>query len=829
VNQAPEPEVLSEALRLAELGYHVFALAPGEKCPRADTHGAHDATSDEAQLAAWWQEHPDANLGLALDGVLVVDIDDPETPWPGDAERAAELQMTAGAIQETPRGVHLLFRAPSGVSINSTNGGVTTGVDIKTGAGSYLVLSPSVVKGKPYQWRKTCALDVPPDSLPLPPQWLIDEAVRASSASKKSQPAAAPVESSTPSSERVERARSYLASIEPVPVRGQRGGAMLWAARVLVRGFLFDDDSARPLLVEHNSRFDPPWPDAECHREIERKLSEARRLPFDKPDGWLISPESSHDVDLSQIAPAVPTTPPIERFRPFPIEALPDPVREYLASSAESINLHTASIALPLLAALASAVGNSRTVRIKSDWVEPCVLWSMIIARSGDAKSPGIDAAVDFLRNRDQHAIATWRRETREHEKQKKAAKAAKKKDNADEEPPPAPKRCTLQDTTIEAAAAALEANPRGLLLERDELAGFFASFDAYRKGGAGKDRPFWLAAHGARPYVKDRSTQPLIAVERAAVSITGAIQPGVLRSATSQTDRKAGLLARFLIAAPPSRLRPFSDKETDPALIASMDRLFDRLLSLSMAPDNDLWRPIEVIMTPDARAAFIDWQNQNDAECFDERDDDIRAALGKAAGSVARLALVMEVIKWAGSEPSTTSDFAAAVESTGPSEVTTDSVHRAIEIMDWCKAEARRVYAMLGDCDAEAAQREAVNLIEHLIDDHEKGISANELRKRTRRFQTSEEAERALDALVMTGLGEWTYSSGGTPGRPTKRFRFIDRRDETPRSDAVSGGFGYGDGSTHRNDAEPGEAPEPVQVRAETATRRDESRPDSP
>lgn len=794
MSSAPETATLDEALRLASLGHKVFALAPGAKCPRAGARGVHDATTNPDTLAASWRANPDANLGLALGGVLVVDIDDPKTPWPGDAERAAELQMTAGATQETPRGVHMLFRMPDGVDLHSTSGKIAPGVDIKTGAGSYIVVAPSVVNSRPYRWRTECTLEVAPESLPSPPAWLVDEIAQASNPAHRASTAVAQPTPPTTRTETIERARAYLAGVTPAPVRGQRGGAMLWAARALVRGYMLDDDAARPLLVVHNDRFDPPWPPDEAEREIDRKLAEARRVPFDKPDGWLLASDSGSGVDLSLIAPSPRSHPPIERFRPFPTEGLPEPVRSYVEQAAASINLHTASIVMPLLAALASAIGNSRIVRIKSDWKEPCVLWSMIVARTGDAKSPGLDAAVGFLRSMDQRAIAEWRRATREHQKNKKASKRAKQ-DAPDDDPPPPPKRCTLQDTTIEAAAAALEANPRGLLLERDELSGFFASFDAYRKAGAGKDRPFWLAAYGARPYVKDRSTQPLIAVERAAVSITGVIQPGVLRSTTDKTDREAGLLARFLVAAPPSRKRPFSETEIDQSLLDAMERVFVRLLSLSPMPDGDTWTPLEVAMSPEARAAFIDWHNGVDAERFEEPDADIRALLSKAAGTLARLALVVEHIAWAGRELNSASDLAAAIAGAGPMEVSLDSMHRAIAIMDWCNTEARRVYAMLREQGPELRRREVVDLIEHLIEDPARGISANELRKRTRRFATSDEAEAALEALVQAGAGEWTYAGGGAPGRPTKRFRFIERRDESPPLDPAEEGFGNGDG----------------------------------
>ncbi|MGC8625428.1 MAG: DUF3987 domain-containing protein [Phycisphaerae bacterium] len=44
----------------------------------------------------------------------------------------------------------------------------------------------------------------------------------------------------------------------------------------------------------------------------------------------------------------------------------------------------------------------------------------------------------------------------------------------------------STSDSTVEALASVLAENPRGVLLERDELQGWFASFDRYAKGSGG-------------------------------------------------------------------------------------------------------------------------------------------------------------------------------------------------------------------------------------------------------------------------------------------------------------------------------------------------------
>src|SRR4029453_19596824 len=69
---------------------------------------------------------------------------------------------------------------------------------------------------------------------------------------------------------------------------------------------------------------------------------------------------------------------------------------------------------------------------------------------------------------------------------------------------PPEPSRPRLRaaDATIEALAALLAGNARGLIYQRDEIAGWIGNMDRY--GGAGGDRAFWIEAYGGRSYTVD-------------------------------------------------------------------------------------------------------------------------------------------------------------------------------------------------------------------------------------------------------------------------------------------------------------------------------------
>ncbi len=166
-------ELLTAALRYAELGYRVFPCAPSGKAPLTE-HGFHDATSDAEQIERWWTQHPSANIGIPTEGLLVIDIDGDGNPWPGDPERSASLAQT-GAVSLTPRGGrHYLFCRPEDKAWKCSTGKLAASVDVRTDGG-YIVAPPSRTGHGDYRWAPGLELDEPPERLPEPPAWLVAE------------------------------------------------------------------------------------------------------------------------------------------------------------------------------------------------------------------------------------------------------------------------------------------------------------------------------------------------------------------------------------------------------------------------------------------------------------------------------------------------------------------------------------------------------------------------------------------------------------------------------------------------------------------------------
>ena len=78
---------------------------------------------------------------------------------------------------------------------------------------------------------------------------------------------------------------------------------------------------------------------------------------------------------------------------PFPVDALPEPIRGFVAAGAKAIGCDASFIALPLLTAMAAAIGNTRRIQLKRGWTAPAILWVAIVGESGTAKTPAFKLA----------------------------------------------------------------------------------------------------------------------------------------------------------------------------------------------------------------------------------------------------------------------------------------------------------------------------------------------------------------------------------------------------------------------------------------------------
>lgn len=72
----------------------------------------------------------------------------------------------------------------------------------------------------------------------------------------------------------------------------------------------------------------------------------------------------------------------------FPLSALPPVLRRMVEEAAASIVCPPELVAVPMLAILGSAIGNSRAIRLKNGYTQGATLYAAVVADPGSKKSP---------------------------------------------------------------------------------------------------------------------------------------------------------------------------------------------------------------------------------------------------------------------------------------------------------------------------------------------------------------------------------------------------------------------------------------------------------
>lgn len=339
----------------------------------------------------------------------------------------------------------------------------------------------------------------------------------------------------------------------------------------------------------------------------------------------------------------------------------------------------------------------------------------------------------------------------------KAAAKAAKpvtaKPVQADEPDAPQMPRVIINDATIEATAAILSGNSRGLLLWRDELSAWLGSFGKYGDG----DRAFWLEAYGARSYIVDRKKHPEpLRLPHLAVSIVGGIQPDRLASLLLTGDDD-GLPARFLYTWPENRKPTWPRFRPEGGLVSNaLSRLHE--LDFKSAEEGEDPRPVILQVEAGVLDAFSEWRDEHHM-ASELTSGLLASAFGKMPGQALRLALVLELMWWA----------AGPATATAPTQVSGTALGTALNLIDdYFKPMLLRV---LGEAALPVADRNAAILGRAILKRKTKEVNAREIKREWRLpgLRDAGAVDAAIDALVDAG---WLQPKGGRAGGTAGRQR---------------------------------------------------------
>lgn len=377
--------------------------------------------------------------------------------------------------------------------------------------------------------------------------------------------------------------------------------------------------------------------------------------------------------------PSFPKPEPLsDALHPVPLfdpDFLPDALRPWVMDIVERMQCPRDFAAVSAMVAAGSLVGAKIGLRPKrrDDWLVVGNPWGLIVGRPSSMKSPSMSECLKPIRRLDIAASEVNAKAQKDYAKAKLAFEAQKKaadvkakallKNDPDldvsrlypDEPPRARKIVRIiNDATYEALGVAVEDNPDGLLVERDEIMGLLTLLRREEKAA---DRAFYLTAwNGTQSFKFNRIMRGEVNLPNVCLSLLGGTQPGKIsefvRDANKGGAQDDGLLQRFGMAVWPDQTAEYRDIDAYPDADAKTRAFeaFDALNSLDPIAVGAVQEPYAKIPTlrfdSDAQAMFSAWLFKLEIEL---RSGQLSPALeshfGKHKSLVPQLALICHLV----------------------------------------------------------------------------------------------------------------------------------------------------------------------------------------
>jgi Protein of unknown function (DUF3987)/Bifunctional DNA primase/polymerase, N-terminal len=597
------------------------------------------ATSDAAVVSGWWRQWPEANIGVALgvrSGIVAVDID-------SEAGSKLLLEMSGGQLPETleyttGNGSRLLFAIPGNLPtppktrvLDDASG--NEAVRLQSDGGQCVMPPSSHYTGRSYQWVEGRG----PDQCRLAemPGWLVAEMCLPDQPDWSSSPHRA-TNDLLPGVDFNRRA-TWEDILEPHGWTrgGGRGDKQYWTRPGKTGGpsatighFRANDGTPALYVFTGNA---PPLKAQKCYdrfgaytwlnhggtfadaaRELGLKgfgqqkkqqaggrRAEARENTSLPANVGVPNSDSGESPSVlpphSSTGPAIKWAEPIPLKRtdspvmPFPVDALPVWLRQFVLSVAQIVNVPVDYPATFALGMAAGVIGSTLEVEITPEWRELPNLLVAVVAPKSSGKSPSLKAVQHPLRRVQSQRI---------HESSDGKAMGI-----------------YTTNCTVEGIIPQLKKHQRGTLVIADELSGWLASFDQYKSKGSGSDRQFWLTnwSGGDHSVVRKDTDTPIAYISDPCVSIVGGIQPSVLVELAKGRDD--GLLERFLLSYPePLPPGPIHRSRYEGA--RDWEMVVDLLSGREMQRGQYGPLPTRIQLSPEAQIAFDEFYNSTARYC---------------------------------------------------------------------------------------------------------------------------------------------------------------------------------------------------------------------
>ena len=453
--------------------------------------------------------------------------------------------------------------------------------------------------------------------------------------------------------------------------------------------------SLAKIFPEHPGKVHQIWRDSLAWREkcedrpdyVERTLLSAYASIPENPFTNLGEEESQNELEAWETPEEIHL---VSKPAPFPIDALPELMRNAVVEVAERIQAPTEMVVAHALTVLSTAVQGQYDVIRDTQFQggnklrSPVSLFVLTILDSGERKSTSslfkgklrehekslkaskskefahYDAQKDVYSKKRDTLLAEIRRQTKARED---TSECERRLEELEQPKGPVIPKWSYEDMTMEGLLKSMKDWPVAVL-ETDEAGSIFGGYSMSSDHSMKTFAQLNKLWSGDRVKITRGDVTKEAELDGARLTVGLSLQPSVLQKFMDSQGEQAegsGFLARFLVSAPESLMGTRFYEETRKAWfgLAAFNEKILKLLNQTVKTRTDRRRKPKVMtLTPEAMNIWIEYHNSVEAQIAEGgKYRDVKSTAAKSAENAARIAALFEILDGSSSNQETKLD----------------------------------------------------------------------------------------------------------------------------------------------------------------------------
>jgi CRISPR-associated protein Cmr3 len=407
-----------------------------------------------------------------------------------------------------------------------------------------------------------------------------------------------------------------------------------------------------------------------------------------------------------------------------------------------------------------------------TDFYAKPVVYTGLVCESGAGKTPAQTTILKPLFALQNEAEIDYKERLQNYQQELSEWKKLKDTDEPAPEQP-IPHEYYTTDATSEAVALIQSQQPdHGFLGWFDELPALFKSQGQY-KNGRGADGEKILSGRDGTGFKVNRASGKRLVVNQSAYSITGALQPLILRQMMGDFTDANGQWARFLWTVMQVQPAPYPDDAIAFDVSGLLKGIYRRISKLA---------PQTYKLSPKAQKKYRNWYNKLDQLKMSESRQGLRAVYSKMKGDTGVLALLLHCFN------------GCVLEGSVPNpEVSEQTMAAAIKLAKYHIGQVKLIHSEgdVANGDIAAIHAKIIQLSERK--GWLKAADVRDIDRQTKKQFTADDIRRHFQELEASGFGQtkgegtrlmWSiYKDSPPEGNPSKLRTNSGQTQDKPES----------------------------------------------